>query len=207
MENVTADLTRDITIPDPSKAVTRVQPSVATVGDSGILMINGVNGNFTSGSVTIDMGEGVTIGAIEVISNITLKAHVHIDTAATAGTRDVVVHAGTTTVVGTALFTITEPSSAVIALDNTGKTTKEIQISDGTGTELVIPKGTTVNFPSVKDSVISYTAPFISSTDSVGGSGEKFTDVQRALQPFRADFQRQCHGSGPLPGPGCYRAQ
>ncbi len=183
MENLSANLVRPIIIPDPSRAVTRVQPSVVTAGDSGMLMINGVNGNFTNGSVTVDLGDGVTVRSIEVVSDITLRVRVAIDPAATACTRDVAVHAGGQTVVGSALFTVTLPASAKVQLDQSGKTTKAVQISDGTGTLLNIPAGTSVSLPPASDSTISYTAPILAGADSVAANQTKLTNVQRELQP------------------------
>lgn len=183
IENFDRSRTKDIFIPDQARGITRIQPSVITTGNSGTVTINGINANFTSGTVTLVCGAGITASDIRVISDITIKATLSIDSTAATGTRDVLAAVGNQNLVGAGLLTITAPASAAVVLDASNKTTQEVKISDGTGTELLIPKGTTVQFPVGAEKVISYEAPFIKSTDTVTADNTALTNIQRTLSP------------------------
>jgi hypothetical protein len=180
---------KNIYLPDQARGITRVVPSVITRGETGKIMINGLNAQLdaVSSSSDINIGEGITIDSIKKVSPITLYAYIKIDSAATTGARDIIVHAGTVNSLGAKLLTITAPASASLNLDTDGKTTKEIVISDGTGTELTIPKGTPITVPQGAAPVISYEAPIVKD-DTTDPAGADFANVQRTLEPHGLNF-------------------
>lgn len=186
IESFDSSRVKDIVVPDKAHGITRIQPSVITTGISGKVMITGINTHFTSGNISINLGDGITVSNVSAISNITLTADIAIAQEASTGSRNVVVKTDSGDVVGPDLLTVTSPASAKVNLDNAGKTTKDIKISDGTGTELLIPAGTPVKFPAGSDSVISYSAPIIKNE---APDKEKFTEVQRELKPSGLTFQ------------------
>lgn len=188
IENFEANTTKNIYIPDQAKGITKIQPSVISRGKSGTVMIAGISSNFTGGNITINLGSGITVSNIQVISVITLQADIAIAEAAQTGSRDVLVNNGTETLVGPSLLTITAPASAEVPLNSQGKTTGEIVISDGTGTELIIPQGTEVAFPTGAAHIISFEAPILEGEDPELVTGE-FTDIQRVLRPSGIKFK------------------
>jgi hypothetical protein len=152
-------------------------------------MINGLHANLNkvNSATEVTFGDGITIDSIKTLSDITMYAYISIDSNATIGGRDVIVHAGMTTSAGSNLLTVTAPATAKLELNALGKTTKEIVIADGTGTELTIPAGTPIALPAGADSVISYQAPFVKDLSTNPSIGE-FTSVQRKLQPHGIVF-------------------
>jgi len=153
-------------------------------------MINGINVNFTSGAVTIDLGDGIEVSNITVIGDITVTADVVVADTAATGTHDIVVQVGSQNAVGAGLLTITAPASAKVELVG-GETVADVRISDGTGAELLIAAGTAITFPPGSDSTISYIAPLIQGSDTARPAGGEFTDIQREIWP-----------SGLIVGPG-----
>jgi hypothetical protein len=132
--------------------------------------------------VSIDLGPGVTVSNVHAVSAISLTADVAVAADAASGGRDVLLSVGSTKLVGASLLTITPPAAADFELDDQGKTTEDITIADGTGTELFIPAGTPIDLPPGADSTISFVAPIIADEKAQPKNGE-FTDVQRALEP------------------------
>ncbi len=188
IENFEKNTTKDIFIPDQAKGITRIQPSVITRGESGTVMIAGIGSQFTNGTVTINLGSHITVSNVKVISNITLTADITIDGAAATGNHDVLVSNGSISLVGPSLLTITAPASAPVTLDAQGNTTEEILIGDGTGTELRIPVGTGVVFPTGAKRFISFNAPILDGADPDLVTGE-LTDIQRILSPSGLSFK------------------
>jgi hypothetical protein len=180
---------KNIYLPDQARGITRIVPSVITRGETGKIMINGLNAQLDAvGSISdINLGVGITIDSIKKVSPITLFAYIKIDSAAVTGARDIIVHAGTVNSLGAKLLTITAPASAGLNLDANGKTTKEIVISDGTGTELTIPMGTSITLPQGAAQVISYEAPIVKD-DTTDPAGADFANVQRTLEPHGLSF-------------------
>ncbi len=188
IESFTENITKDIFIPDQAKGITRFLPSVITRGNSGEVMVNGINVNFTSGSVSIDLGEKITVSNIRVISNITLLADVAIDSLASTGVRDVKVTVGAEKLIGPNLLTITAQAKDTALLDGNNRTTREILISDGAGTELRVPKGTEVVFPDSVAKTIGYESPILQGDDPVI-SGGGLLEVQKKLSPSGLVFK------------------
>ena len=186
IQNFKENVMRDIYIPDQAKGITRVQPSVITRGESGAIMLTGIGSNF-SGTVAITMGDQITVSNVQVLSAISLKADISIAANATTGNRDVLISYGTEKLVGPSLLTVTAPASAKVALSAQGTTTEEVVISDGTGTELIIPQGSSIVFPQGSDSVVAYQAPILAGKDPDLASG-KLTDIQRVLTPAGLTF-------------------
>ena len=185
IESFDSSTVKDMYLPDQAKGITRVQPSVITTGEAGRIMINGINVALTkvTDASHVSLGEGISVDSVERVSDMTLYAFVTIDNNAETGARDIRIMAPGAQCVGPNLLTITAPAAATIELDNSGKTVEELVIGDGTGTELIIAKGTEVTLPSGSDSVISYKAPIINDAAETDPPEGEFTQVQRELSP------------------------
>jgi hypothetical protein len=186
IESFDTSIVKDIILADKAKGIKRIQPSVVSTGQGGMVMINGIGCDF-SGSPAIDLGAGIAVSNVKVISSITLTADISVAQTAATGSRDVKVTMGATTIIGPNLLTITPPASDTLELDAQGKTTDTVIISDGTGTQLLIPAGTPVSLPPGSDSIVSFVAPIIKDTVTKPIGGE-FTDVQRDLGPSGLTF-------------------
>ena len=77
---------------------------------------NGVD--LTQGSPTIDVGAGVTVSAIQVLSSTTLYAHFAIDAAAATGARDVKVTEGSNTLTSKGGFKVAAPINVTATPSN-----------------------------------------------------------------------------------------
>ncbi len=185
IESFDESFEKDIYLPDQAKGITRVQPSVITGGESGKVMINGINValNDVTEASHLSFGDGVTVDSVNPVSAMTLYAFITIDDDAASGTRDVRVTAPGSECVGPNLLTITAPASAEIELDNNGKTVEEVVIGDGTGTELIIPAGTDIDLPESAEPIISYKAPIIDDAATTAPPAGEYTQVQRELSP------------------------
>jgi len=179
--------TRDIYVAEQARGIKRIQPSVVSTGQSGMITITGVNCNFAS-TPTLNLGDGITVTNIKVVSGITLTADIAVADNAKPGNRDARATVSGAAIVGPSLLTITPPASDALNLDNQGKTVDTVVISDGTGTTLVIPKGTAVTLPAGSDSMVSFVAPIIKDTATRPSSGD-FVEVQRELKPTGLVFK------------------
>lgn len=190
LEQFDTSAVKELFIPDLAKGVTRVQPSVVTRGESGRLLINGINIALDQVNATdqISFGDGVEVDSIKTVSAITLYAYVSIAEDAESGTRNVHINTPAVEAVGPSLLTITAPAEAEVSLDSENRTTEEIIIGDGTGTELIIPEGTGIELPTGADPVISYKAPIIEETAMEAPVDAQFTQVQRELSPAGLQF-------------------
>ena len=188
IETFDKNTTKDIYIPEEAKGITRFQPSVITRGNSGEIMINGIGADFTSGTVTIDLGANIAVSNIQAVSSISLLADITIDSTAETGCRNAKVSIGSETLIGPNLLNVTAKVKDTIPLDGSNKTTREILISDGAGTELRIPVGTEVEFPQNVDEVIGYESPILQGGDPVISNGG-LLEVQKKLEPSGVVFK------------------
>jgi len=183
----TSDLHKDIIIPNQALKLTRIQPSVVSQNEGGMVEISGVNSDFVTGEVTLLLGDSVLIDSLKVISPITLNAWINIKPNAPIGTRDIKAISQGTNIIGSQLFTITKKCESVIHLDNNHKAISTIEIADGTGTIFKIDSGTIVTFPGANDSIISYVSPMILH-NSINPQNALFLQVQRAFAPIGTTF-------------------
>lgn len=182
-----SNLVKDIVLTNQAKGIGRVQPSVIGQGKSGKIQLTGVNTMFTKGVTALELGEGITVTDITVLSDISLSAIVEITSEAPTGSRSVKVIGTEETYVGSELLTITAPVKENALLDSDSRLKQTIVINDGTGTEIVIDSGTLVIFPNGVDPEIVFEAPLIIN-DTINPDSATFLQIQREFKPSGVTF-------------------
>ncbi len=186
--NADTDLIKEIILPLQAKGLTRIQPSVITVGETGEIIITGVNSNFMTNQVVLDLGDSISVDYLEVLSPISLKAWITVSPNAETGIRTLIATSWNDKLVGPELLTITAPHAASLALDNTQTLTADVMIGDGTGTEIKIDSGTVVYLPAPDDTMIAFIAPLIKD-NAVDPVGADFLQIQRDFYPDGIAFE------------------
>lgn len=105
----------NITAPSVNATVLGVSPIQGAQGQTLDVLISGQNTHFVNGSSSANFGTGVTVNSLSVLSNISARANITINSAATIGFRDVQVTTGseTATESGVGPFLVTSPPLAI----------------------------------------------------------------------------------------------